>query len=201
MGNAAPVLCRGGGMADAADLKSSARKGVWVRIPPSVPVLCRFNKPIDPSVDLFWGDSFCPVKKSRHMVQGWWMMPLFDEAASLAGQIGQIGHETPNRFPVAVKVAAKHEEALDFSRASSISTAIWRRRADSNRRIEVLQTSALNRLATSPLHQNSRLVAFARSKFQSGNYMVPRAGLEPARPYEHYALNVACLPISAPRHG
>ena len=30
--------------------------------------------------------------------------------------------------------------------------------------------------------------------------MVPRAGLEPARPYEHYALNVACLPISAPRH-
>jgi hypothetical protein len=32
-------------------------------------------------------------------------------------------------------------------------------------------------------------------------YMVPRAGLEPARPYEHYALNVACLPISAPRHG
>jgi hypothetical protein len=30
---------------------------------------------------------------------------------------------------------------------------------------------------------------------------VPRAGLEPARPYEHYALNVACLPISAPRHG
>lgn len=31
--------------------------------------------------------------------------------------------------------------------------------------------------------------------------MVPRAGLEPARPYEHYALNVACLPISAPRLG
>ena len=29
--------------------------------------------------------------------------------------------------------------------------------------------------------------------------MVPRAGLEPARPYEHYALNVACLPVSAPR--
>jgi hypothetical protein len=29
------ILCRGGGMADAADLKSASRKGVWVRVPPS----------------------------------------------------------------------------------------------------------------------------------------------------------------------
>ena len=39
---------------------------------------------------------------------------------------------------------------LVSSGASSSSVAIWRRRADSNRRIEVLQTSALNHLATSP---------------------------------------------------
>jgi hypothetical protein len=31
------IPCRGGEMADAADLKSSARKGVRVRIPPSAP--------------------------------------------------------------------------------------------------------------------------------------------------------------------
>ena len=29
-------------------------------------------------------------------------------------------------------------------------------------------------------------------------YLVPRAGLEPARPNGHMALNHACLPISAP---
>ena len=29
--------------------------------------------------------------------------------------------------------------------------------------------------------------------------LVPRVGLEPTRPFEHYALNVACLPISASR--
>ena len=28
-------------------------------------------------------------------------------------------------------------------------------------------------------------------------YLVPRAGIEPARPKEHMALNHACLPISA----
>ena len=32
------IPCRGGEMADAADLKSSARKGVRVRIPPSAPL-------------------------------------------------------------------------------------------------------------------------------------------------------------------
>ena len=31
-------MSRGGGMVDAADLKSSIRKGVWVRIPPSAPL-------------------------------------------------------------------------------------------------------------------------------------------------------------------
>jgi hypothetical protein len=29
------LQCRGGGMVDAADLKSASRKGVWVRVPPS----------------------------------------------------------------------------------------------------------------------------------------------------------------------
>ena len=46
--------------------------------------------------------------------------------------------------------AVKREEAPDFSRVSSSSIAIWRRRADSNRRIKVLQTLALSHLATSP---------------------------------------------------
>ena len=31
--------------------------------------------------------------------------------------------------------------------------------------------------------------------------MVPKAGLEPARAYAHYALNVARLPIPPLRHG
>ena len=31
---------RGGEMANAADLKSAARKGLWVRFPPSAPKLC-----------------------------------------------------------------------------------------------------------------------------------------------------------------
>ena len=54
------------------------------------------------------------------------------------------------RQHVAVNVAVIREEAPDFSGASSSSVAIWRRRADSNRRIEVLQTPALSHLATSP---------------------------------------------------
>ena len=32
------ISCRGGGMVDAADLKSAARKGLWVRIPPPAPL-------------------------------------------------------------------------------------------------------------------------------------------------------------------
>ena len=35
------ILGRGGGMVDAADLKSSVLTGVWVRIPPSVPKYLR----------------------------------------------------------------------------------------------------------------------------------------------------------------
>ena len=31
-------LCPSGGMADATDLKSVIRKGVWVRVPPRVPI-------------------------------------------------------------------------------------------------------------------------------------------------------------------
>ena len=33
---------------------------------------------------------------------------------------------------------------------------------------------------------------------ESDLFTVPRAGIEPARPKEHMALNHACLPISAP---
>ena len=69
----------------------------------------------------------------------------------------------------------------------------WRRRADSNRRIEVLQTSALVHLATSP-----RCVALppcrARLPFQRRG-MVPRAGLEPTRAIAHGPLKTACLPF------
>ena len=51
---------------------------------------------------------------------------------------------------IVANAAVKLEEAPDFSGASSSSVAIWRRRADSPRRIEVLQTPALSHLATSP---------------------------------------------------
>ena len=116
--------------------------------------------------------------------------------------------------PVAVKFAVKREKAPDFSRAFSSSIAIWRRRADSNRRIEVLQTSALTawprrrtnmfdcrflpegRFVFQPLGLGNRYFFVVYSTYF---YMVPRAGLEPARPYEHSALNAACLPIPTPR--
>ena len=61
---------------------------------------------------------------------------------------------------------------------------LWRRRADSNRRIEVLQTSALDRLATSPL----LLLSWCRGG-DSNSYSL----------YGHSALNAACLPIPPPR--
>jgi hypothetical protein len=38
-------LGRGGGTVDAADLKSAARKGVWVRIPPPAPIPFSRNRP------------------------------------------------------------------------------------------------------------------------------------------------------------
>ncbi len=70
--------------------------------------------------------------------------------------------------------------------------AVWRRRAESNRRIRVLQTPAL----TTWLR---RLVAKCVYFLYNTELMVPRVGLEPTRSFEHYALNVACLPISASR--
>ena len=33
------AACRGGGMADAADLKFATLTGVWVRVPPSAPTV------------------------------------------------------------------------------------------------------------------------------------------------------------------
>ena len=69
-----------------------------------------------------------------------------------------------------------------------IFSSIWRRRADSNRRIEVLQTSALDHLATSP-----------QSWVSGSDSLVPRAGFEPTQAYAHGPLKTACLPIPPPR--
>ena len=43
------------------------------------------------------------------------------------------------------------------------------------------------------------LRVYCGSAASSEPSLVPRVGLEPTRPFEHYALNVACLPISASR--
>ena len=37
------------------------------------------------------------------------------------------------------------------------------------------------------------------SLIANSGQLVPRVGFEPTRPFEHCALNAACLPISAPR--
>ena len=37
------IPCRSGGMADAADSKSVARKGVWVRLPPPAPLILQLD--------------------------------------------------------------------------------------------------------------------------------------------------------------
>ena len=63
----------------------------------------------------------------------------------------------------------------------------WRRRADSNRRIEVLQTSALTTWLRRPVFE----VLFGP--------LVPRAGFEPAQANAHGPLKTACLPIPPPR--
>ena len=91
----------------------------------------------------------------------------------------------------------------------------WRRRADSNRRIEVLQTSALTtwprRLTPKnpevpwsgrrdsnsrppPWEGGALPLSYSRSKL-----MVPRARFELARANAHHPLKMACLPIPPPR--
>jgi hypothetical protein len=68
--------------------------------------------------------------------------------------------------------------------------------------MEVLQTSALDHLATSPgIFGALGLSALAsyQHPVRLFCFLVPRAGLEPARPCEHSALNAACLPIPTPR--
>ena len=85
----------------------------------------------------------------------------------------------------------------------------WRRRADSNRRIEVLQTSALVHLATAP-HIDGPAVAESTVLFRpldpgkppgpaNGSRLVPRGRLELPQPCGHSALNAARLPIPPPR--
>ena len=71
----------------------------------------------------------------------------------------------------------------------------WRRRADSNRRIEVLQTSALVHLATSPRRAPPSI------PYRRLPVLVPRAGLEPTRAEAHGPLKTACLPFPPPRLG
>ena len=65
---------------------------------------------------------------------------------------------------------------------------IWRRRADSNRRIEVLQTSALTAWLRRPDFRDPGLIV-----------LVPRAGFEPTQANAHGPLKTACLPIPPPR--
>ena len=64
----------------------------------------------------------------------------------------------------------------------------WRRRADSNRRIEVLQTSALTAWLRRPDFRDPGLIV-----------LVPRAGFEPTQANAHGPLKTACLPIPPPR--
>ena len=66
--------------------------------------------------------------------------------------------------------------------------ASWRRRADSNRRIEVLQTSAL----TTWLRRRCRCDRTQES-------LVPRRRFELLRAFAHCPLKTACLPIPPPR--
>ena len=74
---------------------------------------------------------------------------------------------------------------------------MWRRRADSNRRIEVLQTSALT---TWLRRLVSALCCLDQCHVRShGTIMVPRAGLEPTRAKAHGPLKTACLPFPPPR--
>lgn len=39
-----------------------------------------------------------------------------------------------------------------------------------------------------------------KTELKLSNYSVPGAGIEPARPYGHKILSLACLPISPPGH-
>ncbi len=58
--------------------------------------------------------------------------------------------ERPVPGRVAVRSAVKRVETPAVAGVSRSSDCVWRRRPDSNRRMEVLQTSALDHLATSP---------------------------------------------------
>ena len=74
-------------------------------------------------------------------------------------------------------------EAYD---ALLVEEFFWRRRADSNRRIELLQSSAL----TTWLRRHADYII---------TFMVPRRRLELLRANAHGPLKTACLPIPPPR--
>ena len=63
--------------------------------------------------------------------------------------------------------------------------------------VAVAITSTADLKTGTPARRQSSIDEFRLTKLSS--VLVPRAGLEPARSYEHSALNAACLPISTPR--
>ena len=105
----------------------------------------------------------------------------------------QMGRDKLDLFPVAVKSAVKRAKAPDFSRASRSSNAIWRRRADSNRRIEVLQTSSPDRGTCAfdgdgrfdaggytNEYKSSRWTTFSIPVAQFESFLERETGIEPA---------------------
>ncbi len=88
------------------------------------------------------------------------------------------------------------------SRREDVREGNWRRRADSNRRIEVLQTSALTTWLRRPVLFAPAYCWPVRIYDNSPSVgLVPRAGLEPTRAKAHGPLKTACLPFPPPRLG
>jgi hypothetical protein len=54
----------------------------------------------------------------------------------------------------------------------------------------------LTRIAAGNLYNNTQFAKKENLPFQE--VFVPRTGFEPARPFEHHHLKVACLPVSTP---
>ena len=83
-----------------------------------------------------------------------------------------------------------------------------RRRADSNRRIGVLQTPALTTWPRRQYHSVERKKGFEPSTFSLARRrsttellpLVPRRRFELLRAFAHHPLKMACLPIPPPRH-
>ena len=85
-------------------------------------------------------------------------------------------------------VSVEAEGQTQEKRPSLPLIRIWRRRADSNRRIELLQSSALT-------------TWLRRLRLGIITLLVPRRRFELLRVCTHGPLKTACLPIPPPRHG